>query len=206
MPVADRTLDAKADTECLVVVPDGRIFISLESPSRIWALSEDWRTLYSFGLGDTLDAYLEPTGLEAFALDPLGRLVAIPEWPVFRSDTTFPVLRQTKESEGWEVAAKLPRRGSFKPVGADFDSKGRLYLLERVVSLLGFRSRIRRFDLSAKDLNEETLLTTKLGTYDNLEAISLWEGDSKGVRIVVLSDDNLWHLQRTELIEFLLTE
>ena len=59
-------------------------------------------------------------------------------------------------------------------VGADFDDKGQLYLLERAVSPLGFRSRVRRFDLNAPDLGETQLMISGPGRFDNLEALSVW--------------------------------
>ena len=63
------------------------------------------------------------------------------------------------------VAALQPAavQGSFLPVDADFGPDGRFYLLERDLTLLGFRSRLRRWDITAvgsRKMNETVLLQT----------------------------------------------
>ncbi len=77
--------------------------------------------------------------------------------------------------------------GPFLIVGADIGPDGRLYMLERDFAGIGFRSRIRRFDLDGG--NEETMLETGLRTHDNLEGISVWQ-DAQGLRLTLISDDN----------------
>ena len=91
-------------------------------------------------------------------------------------------------------------------VGADFDDKGQLYLLERAVSPLGFRSRIRRFDLNAPALGETQLMTSSPGRFDNLEALSVWRDPEGNTRLTLISDDNFLPIQRTQIVEYLLTE
>jgi len=80
---------------------------------------------------------------------------------------------------------------------------GQLYVLERDFLGIGFRSRVRRFDLTGG--NEQILLETRLRQHDNLEGISIWQ-DDQGVRMTLISDDNYRAFQRTEIVEYRLTD
>ena len=93
------------------------------------------------------------------------------------------------------------------PTGADFGPAGRLYLLERGFVGLGFYSRIRAFTLNAggtKILSESLLLTTPVGTHDNMEGLSVWEDDQGRIRLTMISDDNFRFFQKTEMAEYVL--
>ena len=72
---------------------------------------------------------------------------------------------------------------------------------------MGFKSRIRRFDLGSSGFTNETvLLETAPGTYDNLEGISLWSDTGGRIRLTLVSDDNFFPFQKTQLVEFALIE
>ena len=107
----------------------------------------------------------------------------------------------------WDQPFSVPRSGDWLAVGADIGPDGRLYLLERdFKGLLGFRSRVRRFDISDSGLSHETvLLESRPLQYDNLEGISVWR-DAQDIRLTLISDDNFGMLQRTELVEYRVTE
>ncbi|MDS9466927.1 esterase-like activity of phytase family protein [Paracoccus sp. MBLB3053] len=190
----------KGDSEGLAIGPDGTIWISYEgltrvvghtapdSPAKVLPRTADFRALQ------------RNSSLEALAILPDGTLLTVPE----RSgglEKPFPVWRYRNGE--WDHPFSIPRRGDWLAVGADVGPDGRFYLLERdFMGLLGFRSRVRRFDLSETALtNEETLLTTLPLQYDNLEGIAVWD-DGQGIRLTMISDDNFSRLQRTELVEF----
>ena len=111
------------------------------------------------------------------------------------------------DGQAWSTPFVLPARGGFLPVSADFGPDGRLYVLERSVSLTGFRTRLRRWD-TTNDVPsaEETLLETATGTHDNLEGLSIWRDAQGEMRATMVSDDNFLALQRTELVEYLLPD
>lgn len=140
------------------------------------------------------------SGLEALAVDASGRLLAIPE----RSGDLarpFPVLRL--DGRRWSVAYRLRRDPPFLPVGADIGPDGALYLLERHFTGLAFRARVRRFTLGPDGVTgEETLLTTRPGRHDNLEALAVWADAPGSLRLTMVSDDNFHMLQRTEFVEY----
>ncbi len=138
-------------------------------------------------------------------MDPQGRLITLPE----RSGVLtrpFPVYRLGVD--GWSQPFGIRRASPFLPVGGDFGPDGKFYLLERHLSgLLGFQSRIRRFELGETSVkSEETLLVTSPGTHDNLEGVAVWQDTAGDIRITLISDDNYRAYQRTEFVEYRLRE
>lgn len=92
-------------------------------------------------------------------------------------------------------------------MGADIGPDGRFYLLEREFTGVGFRSRVRRFDMSDTALtNEITLIESHLLRHDNLEGISVWRDAAGALRLTMISDDNFNFFQRTELVEYTVPE
>ena len=89
-------------------------------------------------------------------------------------------------------------------MGADFDTNGDLYLLERkLVVGLWWQNRIRRVRL---DGTEDTVLWAgERGEFGNLEGIALWR-DATGLRLVLVSDNNGDADDLTQFVEFRLTD
>jgi hypothetical protein len=87
-------------------------------------------------------------------------------------------------------------------VGADFDDLGRLYLLERSTTPVGFQTRVRRFDLTTGHRSETDLFTSRPGQYSNLEGLSVWTDAQGRIRLTMVSDDNFSTLLRTQVVEY----
>lgn len=194
----------KGDSEGLAMAPDGRIWVSFEGLTRVTRLERPDAHAHVLPRPAAFREMQRNSSLEALARLPDGTLLAIPE----RSGALrrpFPVWRF--QGGQWDQPFSVPRRGDFLVVDADVGPDGRLYVLERdFLGLLGFRSRVRRFDLTAGGLGEErTLLTSRPLQYDNLEGISVWR-DAGGIRLTMISDDNFLRLQRTELVEYRLPD
>ena len=189
------------DAEGLAIAPDGQVFASFEGQHRVVSLSVEDGTTTPLPQQPDFSFLAENSGMEALATLADGTLIAIPEKS---SSDKFPVYAYT--DGGWRVLFNLPSRGPFLPVGADFDDAGNLYLLERTVTPLGFRTRIRRFNMDGETLVEETLLQTLPARYDNLEAISVWTNDQGQTSITLIADDNFFPIQKTQIVEFTLTE
>jgi hypothetical protein len=200
--IHDGRTDDLGDTEGLAVDAAGRLYVSMEGPAGIAVERAAGGFDRPRGHPDfnTMD---KNRALEALAVAPDGTVVTVPEHSA-NDSTPFPVYQF--DGHSWTKGPFLPRDGDFLPTGADFGPDGLFYLLERRLSFRGFASRIRRFDLSAPDLAETTLLTTEPGTYGNLEGISLWQ-DTQGVtHLTLVADDNFYTFFSNQMVEFTLTE
>jgi hypothetical protein len=195
--------NAESDPEGLAIDRQGRAFVSFEHDHRVARINLKTGHVTDGTKSPAFTKFELNSGLEALAVDPIGTLYTLPERSGGKR-TPFPLF--TFVNGAWLVAHHIPRRGPFMPVGADFSGDGLFYLLERAATPLGFRSRIRRFDLSADDLKEETLLTTSPGRYDNLEALSIWKNAAGQTFLTLISDDNFLAIQQTQIVEYELTE
>lgn len=190
------------DSEGLAIAPDGRIWVSFEGLDRLAAYDDPSSPATRIPPPPVLAELQVNSGMEALAITPAGDLLALPE----RSGDLarpFPVLRYRPGTGEWDSPWSVQRQGNWLPVGADIGPDGRFYLLERQFKgVLGFASRLRRFDLDDDGLTgEEVLLETRPLQYDNLEGIAVWQ-DDQGIRVTMISDDNFLFLQRTELVEY----
>lgn len=197
--VLTRALD---DSEGLAIASDGRIFISFEDTTRVARFAS--LSAVSVDLPDNT-AFADLPGnqsLEALAVDAKGTLYAVPE---SSTGKVIPVYRF--RNGRWRESLSLSRIAGFKPVSADFGPDGRFYLLERRFDgLSGFASRLRRFDLGKDGFSSgEILMQTKVGQHDNLEGLSIWRA-ADGLRATMISDDNFFSLQVTELVEYRLPD
>lgn len=192
------------DSEGIAMAPDGGFYISFEGVHRVAyypAPGTKARVLPRPGVFEGLNGN---GSFEALAIDGQGRLYTLTE-KNRTAQGDIPVYRW--DGHTWSTPFVLPQRGRFLPVAADFGPDGRFYLLERRLSLAGFRSRLRRWRIGRQGPGaEEILFETGTGTHDNLEGLSVWR-DSRGrLRATMISDDNFLALQRTELVEYLLPD
>lgn len=193
-----------ADSEGLAVAPDGTLYISFENIHRVARYDRPGAAAQVLNDPETFRGLPGNGSLEALAIDARGRLYTMPE-SGRDARGMIPVYR--RDPDGWHVVFSLPARGRFLPVGADFGPDGRLYVLERAVGLLGFRSRLRRWSVTEAGAGEEEmLLQTAPGAHDNLEGLSVWRDGAGRLRATMVSDDNFFALQRTELVEYTLPE
>lgn len=195
--------DPMDDAEGVAFAPDGGFFVSYETEDRVvrygpegrkW-LSEDWPELFR--------GFEVNFGIEALAIDASGALFAMPEKS---GRNTIPVYRG--RDGAWDRPFTLRRDGDWMPVGADFGPDGRLYLLERDYwGLIGFMSRVRRITLDGDRVaGDEVLFQTVAGTHDNLEGLAVWQDAAGAIRLTMISDDNFLPTQRTEIVDYRVTE
>lgn len=189
-----------SDSEGIAVDQDGAIYVSFEWQHGLRRFARVDAPAGPLLTTDAFDDLQTNSSLEALAIDAHGTLYAIPErsgiatrpYPVFRLKDGI-----------WDQPFNIPRTGPYLVAGADIGPDGRLYILERDFVGIGFRTRVRRFDLEGEQ--GETLVETSILTHDNLEGISVWR-DAMGLRMTLISDDNFRRFQRTEIVEFRLTQ
>jgi hypothetical protein len=189
------------DAEGLAIDAMGRLFISFEADHRVWRYDVIDGPPVKLKTHPGFKELQNNSGLEALAIDTDGTLYTLPErsgeW-----ERPFPVFRYRNGT--WDNSLKIPRRDKFLPVGADFGPDGWFYLLERDFAwYAGFSSRIRRFQVTDKGFtNEETLLTTRIGTHGNLEGIAVWQDDEGAIRLTMIADDNFSGFLSTVIVEY----
>lgn len=190
------------DSEGLAVAPNGEVFVAFEDKTRISRFSRLGAVPVDLPNYPAFAHLPKNQSLEALAIDAKGTLYAVPEVPLGKQ---IPVYRFRNGK--WREPLALPRIGPFNPVAADFGPDGKLYLLERRFNgLTGFATRLRRFDLRADGFSKgEILLQTPVGRHDNLEGLSIWRAPD-GLRATMMSDDNFFALQVTELVEYRLPD
>ncbi|WP_171124091.1 MULTISPECIES: esterase-like activity of phytase family protein [unclassified Ruegeria] len=197
-------IGSSGDSEGLAVAPDGSFFVSFERVHRVAHYSAPGSKARVLPRPKAFDQLPNNGSFEALAIDGKQRLYTLTE-KGRTENGDIPVYRWN--GQVWSTPFVLPQRGRFLPVAADFGPDGRLYVLERSVSLTGFRSRLRRWRLQDDTpTGEEVLFTTGMGGHDNLEGVSIWRDDRGRLRATMVSDDNFLALQRTELVEYLLPD
>jgi hypothetical protein len=192
-----------ADSEGLAIAPDGALYISFENVIRVARYANPTANAQVLRKHPAFRTFSGNKALEALAIDPKGRLFALPEQ--VEPDGTLQVF--VLGDNGWNTPFTLPGDPDFLPVGADFGPDGRFYLLERAFGIWGFRSRVRRWDMSnGTPDNEQLLIETEYGTHDNLEGLSVWRDQQGRTRLTMISDDNFLSLQTTEIVEYAVQE
>ena len=192
------------DSEGIAIGADGAIYVSYEQDQRIQRYDQTTGAQTAVPTPRAFEAFGANTGLEALAIDRKGHLYTLPERP--RSlRQGFPVWHW--DGAAWSRPYHLRPRNGFLVVAADFGPDGRLYLLERRLTFLGFQSRLRRWEADAESATDEAiLLTTRAGEFGNLEGLSLWRDKDNRMRATMVSDNNFLPVMRAQIVEFVLTE
>ncbi len=189
-----------SDAEGVVLRPDGGVCVSFEFTNQTWCMRSPKDLPQVFPPHPDFRKLHPNRSLEALAIDPQGRLVVIPESTKPRN-RPFRVYRL--EQGTWHQAFTLPRMGGFLPVGADFGPDGRLYLLEREASIIGFRARVRSWDIQGRHPTDERHhLETFYMRHGNLEGLSVWQDAEGRIRLTMVSDNNFLDILRTEIVEY----
>jgi len=159
------------DSEGLARLPNGQLAISFEGRMRVAIHGNDGRERRHIAPPPGSGRLPGNGGYEGLAADSRGNLYTLAE----QTPGNGPIPLYRFSGGSWQHFASLPRTGSFRPVGVDFDDRGRLYVLERRFSLGGFASRITRYNVGSNGIGGgEVVLSTPIGTHGNLEGLSVW--------------------------------
>lgn len=189
------------DAEGLAISPDGTVYISFENVARVLRYDRIDGPAANLYTPRQFSSLQRNSALEALAIAPDGTLYTLPE----RSgamERPFPIWRYRDGK--WDQPFGLRRDGGFLAVGADIGPDGRFYLLEREFhGVTGFASRVRSFALSETGLSDErTEFISAVGQHDNLEGLSVWRDAGGAIRLTMISDDNFYFFQTTEIVEY----
>lgn len=195
---------AKADSEGLAEIGQGKFVVSFEDDDRLEVFSSPEYRGQPLPRSPAFRGMARNGAFEALAVDVEGHLYAMPEAALGRSDRIM-VFRL--KSGRWTQFTQLPRSEWFQPVGADFGPDGRLYLLERGFNGWSFSSRVRRFDFQdGRFFNEVELMRSGALKHDNLEGLAVWRDSEGRIRLTMVSDDNFRFLQTTEFVEYVVMQ
>lgn len=191
----------RQDAEGLALAPDGSFYISFEQIPRVLRYETLDGPAQNLPTPREFARMQRNSALEALAIAPDGTLFTLPE----RSGELtrpFPIWRF--RDGVWDQPFALRRDGGFLVVGADIGPDGRFYVLEREFhGVTGFASRVRSFALSESGLSDErTELQSSVGQHDNLESLSVWRAADGSLRLTMISDDNFYFFQKTEIVEY----
>lgn len=191
----------RQDAEGLAQAPDGSFYISFEQIPRVLRYETLDGPAQNLPTPREFARMQRNSALEALAIAPDGTLFTLPE----RSGELtrpFPIWRF--RDGVWDQPFALRRDGGFLVVGADIGPDGRFYVLEREFhGVTGFASRVRSFALSESGLSDErTELQSSVGQHDNLESLSVWRAADGSLRLTMISDDNFYFFQKTEIVEY----
>ena len=200
------------DAEGIDVRPsDNEAFVSFEGFVRLRRYPGSWAKAEWVPDLDAARAFHINRGFEAVARDRDGHVYTLPE-RVRRPGAPYPLFRYSQPIDtphgAWSVAAELTSDEGWNAVGADFGPDGAFYLLERRFGVVGFGSRIRRFDLAAAlpgtSLGGSVVFESPLGRHGNLEGLGIWIDGEERLRAVMIADDNRLAFQRSEVVEAIL--
>ncbi len=192
----------RMDSEALAITRSGDLLVGFERPSRMETLTDGGFETAARQPFPNAGLRRGNKGLEALAAHPNGSMVVgLQETPAKGEDS---IAIYALGSDEPAPIGHLPYDKPFQVTGADFGPDGRLYILERAFSFLGFRTRVRSLDLATPEIPPVTHFQSALGDYDNLEGISVWADTSGTTRVTLVSDDNFLSILRSEIVELVL--
>jgi len=190
------------DSEGIARLPGGGLAISFEGRMRVAIHGLDGRERRHIAPPPGSGHLPGNGGYEGLAADAHGDLYTLAEQAP--GNRAIPLYRHS--GGAWRHFANLPRSAGYRPVGLDFDDRGRLYVLERRFSLGGFASRITRYAMGANGLGHgQVLLQTRMGTHGNLEGLSLWRAGGRLIASAV-ADNNFRQPGATRLVEYVIPD
>lgn len=189
------------DSEGLARLPGGRLALSFEGRMRIAFHGRDGRERHRIAPPPGSDALPANGAYEGLAADHRGCLYTLAE----RAPGRGPVPLYRYSGGRWQVFGHIPRTGTWRPVGLDFDDQGRLYVLERRLSLTGFSSRMTRYDADASGLGRGEVLLEGV-RHGNLEGLSLWRRSDGALIASAVADNNFRGAEGTRLVEYVVPD
>lgn len=193
------------DSEGLARAADGSFYVSFEGYARVRRYPDLSGPAQSLPEAREFRQMKRNSALESVCVDAGGTVYTLPEEP-FVPSRSFPVYRLA--GDAWKGFGTIPKAPDFSAVDCSIGPDGRFYLLERAFhGISGFESRLRRFSIGADGLTDETLIfQSDLGTFDDIEGLSIWRDGQDALRATMVVDDNFSSFFSTQIVEFRLPD
>jgi hypothetical protein len=198
-----------SDAEAITQAPDGSFIVAFEQDHRLWRYAASPEVFSSPPVSIPIPSEVSEApingGLEAVSVLPDGRILAIAE-ELVNSDGSL---------KGWLLENRRFAKVSYYPADGFTASdcaalkNGDVIVLERRWGLLsGFAARLtllKHKDIrpGAKLKGEELVRLERPLNIDNFEGLAVQES-TDGIRVLIVSDDNYFWLQRTLMLQFFL--
>ncbi len=193
-----------ADAEALRIAADHSLIVAFEGYARVARFAPPDMMPKPLQIWDRFRSLWGNEGIEALAIADSGQIIAVLEGPLPGSARyrTFVYAGGTVWTDGPDLISD----GAFQATDADYGPDGRLYVLERDLSVLwGFTTRISAYSPLATGFSAPAvMMVTARGEYGDFEGLDVW-ADARGRTIAtVISDSNFLPFARTTIAEFIL--
>ncbi len=190
----------QSDAEAVRLMPDGRLAVAFESYTRVATFNPpDMRPL-ALNLWSRFRGMWDNESFEALAVTPEGAMLALVERPVKGHYRSF----RYQGGEKWTGGPGLATDGAFMATDADFGPDGRLYVLERNLSLLsGYTTRISAYAPQGSGFGAPAvMLQTQPGDFGDFEGMDVWQAPGGEMIATLVNDSNFMPDSATVVAEF----
>lgn len=191
----------QGDAEALRLDGAGRAVVAFESYTRFARFAPPDMMPEPLNKWDRFKDMWNNQAVEGLAIDRDGTLVAVLE-PPSEAPATYRTLIH-RGGMDWSAGPPLITDGAFRATDADFGPDGRLYVLERRLSLVqGYTTRISAYARNGSVFGPPVVVKeTRPGTYGNLEGMDIRRDGAGRLVATLIADDNFMPDAATVIVE-----
>lgn len=193
--------DFQGDAEAVRLDPQGRPVVAFESYMRFARFPTADMMPEPLNDWDRFAGNWSNEGAESLAIDATGGILAVLE-RAKGSPAAYVTLRYNGGRD-WTHGPALATDGAFQATDADFGPDGKLYVLERNLSLLsGYATRISVYEREGDHFGDPvTVAKTAPGQFGNFEGMDVWQTTTGGLMATLVTDNNFMPDAATVILE-----
>lgn len=193
----------QGDAEAIRIDLQGRLVVAFESYTRFARFTPPDMRPQPLNDWDRFADLWSNEAAEGLAVDADGGLIAVLEVPGGQEGAAAYRTLVYQGGRQWADGPGLPTDGAFQATDADFGPDGRLYVLERNLSLAtGYKTRISAYAQTATGFGPPVaMLQTDRGQYGNFEGMDIWQPAGGDLTATLLSDNNFLPDAATTILE-----